>query len=264
MENLNLALLCHTAIGCSIIMFFAWLWQIKTSNAAIVDALWALLISVSSVYLALRGSGEFELRVLLAIIGGVWFARLGSHLLLRVLSEGEDGRYVAMRKYFGKRINLFHFFFFQVQAALVVLCTLPVWYLSHVINISITLKIIALLIVVVAFIGEHQADHQLHLWRSDPDNKGKTCRTGLWKYSRHPNYFFEWCHWFAYPILGLGIGFSSGGGWLWLAPIIMFCFLYWGTGIPYTEKQALKSRGEDYRNYQKTTSAFIPWPPKNI
>jgi len=261
MNPINTAPLSHIAIVCSIVMFLAWLWQVKTENAGIVDALWALLISVCSVYIVSQGSGEFELRILLGIMGGVWFARLGLHLLFRVLSEAEDGRYQAIRAHYGDKTNLFHFFFFQLQALFVVMCVLPIWWLSHAIEISLLLKIIAILVIAIAFIGEYQADHQLDLWRSDPDNKGKTCRTGLWQYSRHPNYFFEWCHWFAYPILGIGLGFSTGG-WLWLAPICMFCFLYWGTGIPYTENQALKSRGQDYKNYQQTTSAFIPWPPR--
>lgn len=256
---LNTTLLFHIACGAIVLMSCGWLWQRKTHNAGIVDALWALGIMASSVYLAMAGSGDLQLRILLGLIGGLWFLRLGVHLLLRILSESEDGRYRAIRQRFGDKTNLFHAFFFLLQAGFIVLCILPIWLLSHHSEPTLWAMLLAIVIVAIAFIGEHQADHQLHLFRQDPDNRGKTCRLGLWKYSRHPNYFFEWCHWFAYPILGIGL---AGAGWLWLAPVVMFLFLYYGTGIPYTEMQALKSRGDDYRDYQRTTSAFFPMPPK--
>ena len=72
------------------------------------------------------------------------------------------------------------------------------------------------------------------------------------------NYFFEWLHWFSYPLIAVGAALA---GWLWLLPVAMFLFLWFVTGIPHTEKQALKSRGDDYREYQRTTSPFIPWRP---
>ncbi len=81
---------------------------------------------------------------------------------------------------------------------------------------------------------------------------------GLWKYSRHPNYFFEWLHWFAYPVLGL----AAGAYGLWIYPLLMWLFLYYITGIPFSEQQALAHRGDNYKDYQRRTSMFIPWPPK--
>ena len=110
-----------------------------------------------------------------------------------------------------------------------------------------------------AVLGETTADRQLALFRARPENRGKTCNQGLWRYSRHPNYFFEWIHWFAYIFLAVGSPYC----WLaLLGPVLMGVFLFKITGIPYTEKQSLKSRGESYREYQRTTSAFIPWFPK--
>ena len=97
------------------------------------------------------------------------------------------------------------------------------------------------------------ADTTLARFRADPVNKGKTCREGLWRYSRHPNYFFEWTHWLAYAAM-------APGEWqVWLSPALMLYFLLRVTGIPATEAQALRSRGEDYRRYQAETSMFIPW-----
>ncbi len=255
---LNTSLITHVCIAASCMMVLGWLYQRKSSNAGIVDVLWSYGIMAASMYYALTGPGDSNLRILVGLIGGLWFARLGTHLALRVISEPEDGRYQAIREHFGKSTDRFHLFFFLFQAGLVVLFSLPAWLLVHHVEPQSWAMILAIIIVAAAFIGEHQADHQLHLFRNDPDNKGKTCRLGLWKYSRHPNYFFEWCHWFAYPILAIGLPY---GPWLWLAPILMLLFLYFITGIPFTEKQALKSRGDDYRHYQRTTSAFFPWFP---
>ena len=107
--------------------------------------------------------------------------------------------------------------------------------------------------------GEALADRQLARFRADPRHRGKTCRAGLWRYSRHPNYFFEWLHWFAYVLLAVG----SPIAWLaWSGPVVMYVFLRWISGIPWTEQQALRSRGEDYARYQRSTPMLIPWFPK--
>jgi len=117
----------------------------------------------------------------------------------------------------------------------------------------------AVLIWLLAVGGETLADRQLAAWRADPAHRGRTCRAGLWRYSRHPNYFFEWLHWWSYPLLAWG----SPEWWLTLlGPALMLYTLLKVTGIPYTEQQALASRGDDYRAYQRTTSAFVPWFPK--
>jgi steroid 5-alpha reductase family enzyme len=103
------------------------------------------------------------------------------------------------------------------------------------------------------------SDWQLARFRSRPENQGKTCRSGLWRYSRHPNYFFEWLHWCSYVPLVIG----TSAGWLAiLVPLVLLYFLFFVTGIPPTEAQALASRGEEYRSYQRTTSVFVPWFPK--
>ena len=107
--------------------------------------------------------------------------------------------------------------------------------------------------------GETIADRQLVTFKKDPGSRGKTCRAGLWHYSRHPNYFFEWILWCGFGVLGL----AGPWGWAGLAaPALMLYTIVFVTGIPPTEAQALVSRGEDYRAYQRTTSPFVPWPPR--
>jgi len=256
---MNTNLISNVAIATFIVMMAGFIYQMKTKNAGIVDIIWSFGVMFASLYYAFMGTGDFTIRWLIALLSGAWFFRLGLHLFFRVFSEPEDGRYAYIRKLYGQKTNYFHFPFFTFQTGLVVLFSLPMWFVSHHPDPSSTAMLIATIIIFIAFIGEFQADHQLHLFRSDPDNAGKTCNQGLWKYSRHPNYFFEWVHWFAYPILAIGMPHSA---WLWLAPILMFLFLWFITGIPFTEKQALKTRGDSYRDYQKTTSAFFLWPPK--
>ena len=112
---------------------------------------------------------------------------------------------------------------------------------------------------VVAIAGEITADMQLNSFKSNAANRGKTCRAGLWKYSRHPNYFFEWLIWVAFCLFAI----DSKYGYLALfPPALMLYFLFRVTGIPATEAQALRTRGEDYKRYQETTSAFVPWFPR--
>jgi steroid 5-alpha reductase family enzyme len=103
------------------------------------------------------------------------------------------------------------------------------------------------------------SDRQLAQWRANPDNAGKTCRAGLWRYSRHPNYFFEWLLWVGWAVIAT----AAPWGWLgWMTPVLLLVLLFTITGIPPTEEQALRGRGEDYRRYQQETSVFVPWFPK--
>jgi steroid 5-alpha reductase family enzyme len=113
----------------------------------------------------------------------------------------------------------------------------------------------------VAVIGESIVDAQLAAFRREPANRGHVCERGLWNYSRHPNYFFEWLVWVAWAIYAA----ASPFGWLALiCPLVMLFFLFRVTGIPATEAQALRSRGQEYARYQRTTSAFVPWFKKSV
>ncbi len=245
----------------SLAMVLLWLWQLKSKRADWVDAAWAGSIGLLAVLYALLGDGSVEKRVLVAIVAGTWSFRLASHLAARLASHSdEDGRYQAMREHFGNKANAFFLAFFLAQALVAWLFALPAWAVANDPSASLNIWVIlGVAIWLISLAGESLADRQLDAFRRNPDNRGKVCQVGLWRYSRHPNYFFEWLHWFSYPLLALGAPHQ----WLtWLGPVIMLLFLFRLTGIPYTEKQAVKSRGDAYRDYQKTTSVFFPWPPR--
>lgn len=254
-------LLWISATGLALACLAGWLLQLKTHNAGHADVIWIFGLGGTALLYLLAGDGIAMPRLAAGGLVLVWTLRLGGHVLHRVVTETrEDGRYRAMRERLGERIHLFHFFFFMAQGLLAWLFALPFWVIArHPGPAEPAWLIAGLSLGVLALAGEALADRQLSRWRADPANRGHTCRRGLWRYSRHPNYFSEWLHWLSYPLIAVGAPLA---GWTWLAPVVMFFFLRFVTGIPYTEQQALKSRGEDYREYQRTTPAFFPWRPR--
>jgi steroid 5-alpha reductase family enzyme len=241
------------------LMAAGWAWQRRKRNAGIVDVLWSTGVGGAAVWAALIGSGAAGTRLAVAVLGGLWGVRLALHLWHRVSGEEEDGRYRALRAHWHGHQGKF-FGFFQFQAFLIGLFAVP--FLAVAANPLASPAWIAVAIVIwlLSVGGESLADRQLATFRADPTNRGKTCREGLWRYSRHPNYFFEWLHWFAYVALAVG----SPLWWLaWSGPVVMFLFLRFVSGVPYTETQALRSRGEEYRRYQRDTPMFFPWFPKH-
>lgn len=243
------------------VMAVLYIVQRKIRNAGVVDAAWAFGVGGMAVYFATCADGDPLRRTLLAAMVGLWGFRLGFYLLKdRVIGRPEDGRYKAMKQHWGSKAEPYMFLFYQVQAFWTALFAVP--FLPVVFNDAPAISafdVAGVVVFLVALAGESVADRQLAAFKNRPESKGKTCREGLWRYSRHPNYFFEWIHWFAYPLLAV----PGAGVWVALAgPVVMLVFLYKITGIPFTELQALKSRGDDYRRYQERTSAFIPWFPK--
>lgn len=242
----------------ALMMCAGWRWQQRRDNAGIVDALWSSGLGGAAILCALLGSGALAPRLLLGSLGGAWGARLAWHLWSRVRGEPEDGRYAQLRaRWHGAQWKFF--LMFQFQALLIALFALPFLGAARNANPSWIWLAIGVVIWLLAVIGETIADRQLARFRAQQANRGKTMRRGLWRYSRHPNYFCEWLHWFAYVALAVG----SPLWWLTLiGPVLMFVFLRWLSGTPFTEAQALRSRGEDYRDYQRTTPMLFPWFPK--
>lgn len=240
------------------VMALGWLWQRRRVNIGIVDVLWATALGSSAILLAALGWGAAAPRIALAIAGGWWAARLAWYLWRRVRAEPEDGRYRHLRSHWhGHQGKIFGFF--QFQALLIPLFSLPFVAVADNPRLPTVWLAVAALIWTISVGGESIADRQLARFRANADNRGKTCREGLWRYSRHPNYFFEWLHWFTYVALAVGSPISWAA---WTGPLVMYAFLRWVSGIPYTEAQALRTRGDDYVEYQRTTPMLFPWAPK--
>jgi len=225
-----------------------WAIQRRTRDAATADAAWATLVAAGSIVAAWTTEGDPARRVLVGSLAAIWALRLAWYLLAdRVFSpRGEDGRYRALREKWGPHADRNFLALYLAQGLFAAIFVLPVTAAMRGGPLDAWAALGAL-IWVVAVGGEWIADRQLAAFRADASNRGQVCQQGLWKYSRHPNYFFEWLHWFSYVAIGHAV---------------MLLFLFRLTGIPYTERQALASRGDAYRIYQRTTSAFLPWPPR--
>lgn len=244
------------------LMFILWLLHFPLWNAAIVDVGWAMGLALLALFYAVHGAGYWRRTLILAAMVAIWGTRLGLHLLFtRVNGQPEEGRYAEMRRKWGSNIGFKFLLFFEFQALLCGVLSLPFALAMHDPSIGPAYgENTGAIIWMIAFLGEAVADVQLARFRRDPKNKGHVCMVGLWRYSRHPNYFFEWLIWVSFATMAFP---AQYGYWGLLSPVLIFYLLFRATGIPATEDQALRSKGPEYRRYQKTTSAFIPWFPNH-
>ena len=257
-----LMILAATA-ACCVVMVFVWLWQKRISNAGVVDVFWSYNFPLIAVIYFLMGDGLIERRLLIAAMVLIWGMRLALYLHVRVLGHinDEDGRYKQLRIDWAPNFQTKIFWFFQMQAVSNVFLSIP--FLLASINTSAQLhplEYAGAAIWLLAIIGEGIADRQLQKFKKDKSNKGKACDVGLWGWSRHPNYFFEWCIWIGYFV------FACASPWGWISivcPAIILYLLLRVTGIPMNEEQNLRSKPEAYKAYQQRVSKFIPLPPKS-
>jgi steroid 5-alpha reductase family enzyme len=235
--------------------------QRLSGDATAVDAGWALTLALLAVLYAVLAPGCIADRLLVAVTAGPAFLRV-AWVVLRRVGHGEDRRYGGLRARWHERgrEQVRFFVFYQAQALLAL--GLSGTFLLACFNRHNGLQPPAWAgagLWMVAATGEAIADRQLARFKADPANEGKTMRYGLWRYSRHPNYFFQWASWVAYAL----IASPAPWGWLgWISPVLMFGLTVFVTGIPPAEEQAVRSRGEDYRRYQRETSPFVPWFPR--
>ena len=249
-----------SALGGLCLIFGGCYWLARRiDNYGIVDIAWSYAFAALGLYYACTAPGWIVRKLVIASLVALWSLRLGTHLHRRVMGHHpiEDGRYVQLRRDWAGNFAPKMFGFFQLQASSVVV--LGAAFLVIALNPAprfLPLEFAGVALWLLALTGESLADHQLAAFKRDPANRGGVCAVGLWRYSRHPNYFFEWLVWVAYLVFAL----ASPHGWI--AAIGPACILYLllrVTGIPLTEAQSLRSRGEAYRRYQATTSAFVPW-----
>ncbi len=247
----------------SLMMAAVWVVAVRIRNAGIVDIAWALGFAPLALLYRVFGDGEPPRQNLITLMAVAWSLRLGIHLWKRVMGHHpeEDGRYRELRLAVAGRENVFFFWFFQAQALLLALLSIPLLLSNYDPRVHLGFTdFLGFALWVVAIGGESLSDHQLKRFKADPANRGRVCASGLWRYSRHPNYFFEWLVWVAFFLFAL----PAPWGWTTIfAPALMLFFLLRVTGIPYTEQQSLRSKGDAYRAYQRTTSAFVPWFPKH-
>ncbi len=258
-------MIAAAALGAGLLLLLQlglWAWHLRTRNAGWVDVGWALGLAGMAFVAAALGPAPAFRRGLVALLGGLHGLRLAVHLARRVAAEPEeDGRYRALRAAWGGGTLAGRFLiFFLLQALLDVLLGLPfllaAWNPRPGLH---PLEAAGVALWAAAWAGEALADRQLRNFKARPDRGGQVCREGLWRFSRHPNYFFEWLVWGAYLLVAL----PAPGGWTaLLGPALMLYFLLRVTGIPATEAQCLRSRGEAYARYQRETSAFVPWFPR--
>jgi steroid 5-alpha reductase family enzyme len=248
----------------SLILLFTWIYANRIQNYSIVDAVWAFCFFILSCFYAALSDGYFARKILMLFCVGLWSLRLGSFLWLRIRSHHpkEDNRYVELRKSYEPNVKRGFFWFFQYQAWSVVLLTVPFLIIARNPEPKVQLlEWVGFGAWAFSLLGEAIADHQAKIFKTDPKNAKRVCDEGLWKYSRHPNYFFESCIWIAYFIFASA---SPGGLWCVYCPIIMILLLTRVTGVPLSEKQSLKNKGDAYREYQRKTSVFVPWFPKAV
>jgi steroid 5-alpha reductase family enzyme len=260
MSALPLVILGASSVG--VLMLLLWLIHLRTGNAAIVDAGWAGGLALLGMLYALLGGGYWLRAALIGTMAAIWGLRLSLYLLTsRIIGHPEEGRYQELRRQWKTNIPIKFLGFFEFQALLCVILAVPFLMAARNPNPMISpLEWAAAAFWVLAIAGEVAADEQLRRFKSNPSNKGRTCQVGLWHYSRHPNYFFESLVWIAFALFALA---SPGGFWGLLSPALILYFVLRVTGVPATEAQALRTRGEEYRRYQQTTSAFVPWFPRS-
>ena len=256
--------LLHLAVSV-LVVSGVWLWYKRTDNAAWIDTAWAALIGLGALLHALAAGASTLGAWGLSLLMAAWSVRLTAHLFHRAANEPEDGRYTALRRAWAVKDG-FHKIpgkflrFYLLQALLAVALALPaglVAFAPH--PIWGVRQELSILLGIVSLAGAHLSDAQLARFRANPANRGRTCSEGLWRLSRHPNYFFEILLWACFALYASS---APSGAWAWLAPVSIAFFLVKVTGIPLTEAQALRSRGEDYRRYVRTTSALVPWFPR--
>jgi steroid 5-alpha reductase family enzyme len=244
------------------VMFLFWLGSLRLRDVSIVDIAWGAagaLIALTT-YLVTESTGPRGL--LITGMAVLWGLRLTWHIGRRKIGTGEDFRYAAWREEHGEAYplrSLFTVFFFQ--AVLIWLVSMPVQ-VAQVSPGPAALGVLDLLGLAVWVVGigfEATADRQLKTFLADPANSGKVMDRGLWKYSRHPNYFGDSLVWWGIFLVAA----ATASGWVTLfSPILMTWFLMKVSGVPLLEK-ALAERREGYREYMKRTSPFVPWPPKS-
>ncbi|MEA1674903.1 DUF1295 domain-containing protein [Nitrospirillum sp. BR 11163] len=261
--------LAAITLGQCAVMALAWVVQRRTRQSGWVDACWSLAVGAGGLAAALApldGTPPSARQILVSTLVGIWSARLAAHIAVRTRGGGDDPRYAQLMRVWGSRAAIRLFWFLQSQALAAALLTVAVYAAAR--NPAPGLggwDVSGTVVLLVGIAGEGVADAQLARFRRRPDAHGRVCDAGLWRWSRHPNYFFEWLGWLAYPCFALAPGPEGVWPWGWLAPggpVLMYVLLVHVSGLPPLEGHMARSRGAAFADYRRRTSAFFPWPPR--
>ncbi|HEX7565077.1 MAG TPA: DUF1295 domain-containing protein [Bradyrhizobium sp.] len=255
------------AAAISSVMAGAWYLQWRTGNSGWVDVTWSLGVGGVAAIAAAWPLGydwPHWRQLIVAALAAFWCLRLGAHIAGRTRIAIDDPRNRNLIIQWGSDAPRRMFWFLQSQAAVGIILALSIAVAAHNPNPNLRIQdLIGLAILVAAIVLEAIADQQLRTFKSDPANRKAVCDVGLWRWSRHPNYFFEWSSWLAYPIIAIDFTGQNPFGWLAIAaPVCMYWVLVHVSGIPPLEDHMLRSRGDAFRAYQKRTRAFFPLPLK--
>jgi steroid 5-alpha reductase family enzyme len=264
-----LGALAAIAVALSVLMAGAWAVQQRTGNSGWVDTIWTFSLGLAGAGSALwpvGGAAPNARQWLVAALVAIWSLRLGLHIAMRTAKISDDPRYAAFAKEWGVDSPRKMFIFLQNQGFGSIPLVFSIFVAARFPSDALRLQdILGALILLIGIAGESLADAQLKRFRENPANKGRVCDAGLWRWSRHPNYFFEWFGWLAYPVIAISLDYAVSYPWGWatlLAPLFMYWILVHVTGIPPLEAQMLRSRGQRYRDYQSRTSMFFLLPPQ--
>jgi steroid 5-alpha reductase family enzyme len=253
-------------IALSAAMSVAWLVAERTRRSGWIDVIWTFATGLAGIVLALSAASPGALRPLLvAGLAALWSLRLGFHIVRRTARGGDDPRYRQLRVQWGDRASGRLFLFLQVQAAASLVLALSIAAAAHRPDIGLDVRdALGVTLFLVAAFGESAADRQLAAFGADPNNRARICDAGLWGYSRHPNYFFEWLVWVSFAIIAIAPAGHYPWGWFGLAaPALIYALLVHVSGIPPLEAHMLRSRGDAFRLYQGRVNAFWPGPPRS-
>lgn len=262
MRLLSLAVLFEM-VGASFVlvltlMAILWVFYYFNRNLGIIDLGWPLGFILTVWAYFLIGDGLFLRGLMFGAMVTIWGIRLAIYIFDRYRRQQEDPRYQKIRKNWGEENSDFKLLLmFLFQGLLVVILSIPFIIVNR--NDSTqwhSLEFWGVLVWFIGLIGETFADNQLEAFKKDPANAGKVCENGLWYFSRHPNYFFEFIVWVGYFLFALA---SPWGILAIISPVIVLLLLTNVSGIPLTEAHSIETKGDAYREYQRTTSSFIPW-----
>lgn len=248
--------------GVIILMTLLWIVSIPLKNVSIVDPFWGIgFIVATSVYFFFEGE-MLSRNILVYVLVSIWGLRLSIYLLIRNYGKGEDFRYQEFRRQYGPN-RYWWFSLFQVfllQGALIMFVSLPILGVrTHTITNELNaIDYFAVLVWIVGFLFESIGDYQLARFKKDATNKGKVLNTGLWRYTRHPNYFGDAAVWWSFGLFSL----SSGAYWHIVGSILMTYLIIKISGVSLLETSLNKAKPK-YKEYIAKTNAFLPWLPKN-